>query len=411
MLDLEAVRAHFPALASGDVFMDNAGGSQILGSVVDRIRDFLLTSNVQLGATYPASVLAAERMAEAQARIAEFMNAARPDEIVFGPSSTQLLQTLARGLAPSLGPGDEIVVTRADHESNIGPWIALEAAGVTVRFWEFDATSGQLELPGLDQVLSPRTRLVAVTHVSNIFGGIVPVAEVAARAHAAGALIAVDGVAWAPHRAIDVRAWDVDFYVCSLYKVYGPHHAALYGRHDRLIDLANQYHYFISDRQVPYKLQPGNPNYELSYGSAGIADYLVELGQMTGAASGDSRRAHIETAFAAIAAHEAALCERLMGYLGSRRGVRVVGPGSADADTRVPTVSFTADGRDPAAVVRHMDTLGIGIRFGHFHARRLIDALGLARSNGVVRVSMVHYNTLTEVDRLVAGLDQALDAA
>lgn len=415
MLDLHFVRSRFPALAGDTVFMDNAGGSQILGAVVDRIRDYLLTSNVQLGASYGVSARASERLHGAQVAIAEFMNAERPEEVVFGPSTTMLVQSLARAMAPALLPGDEVIVSRADHESNIGPWVALEARGAVVRFWDVDRDAMSLDLITLERLLSPRTKLVAVTHSSNILGAAVPVAEVARLAHAHGAAVCVDGVAWAPHRAIDVRAWDVDYYVWSCYKVYGPHHAVLYGKHARLLELANQYHYFVGEDQVPYKLQPGNPNYELSYGAAGIADYVVELGErtLTGAVPTTSlatapRRAHLARAFESIAAHESTLAERLLACLRDRRGVRIIGPESSDPSVRVPTISFVVDGVDSETIVRHIDRLGIGIRFGHFHSKRLIDDLDLAGTNGVVRVSMVHYNTLEEVDRLVAGLDEAL---
>jgi selenocysteine lyase/cysteine desulfurase len=293
--------------------------------------------------------------------------------------------------------------------------VALGSSGAVVKYWDVDRDAMALDLAALERLLSTRTRLVAVTHSSNILGAAVPVAEVARLAHAHGAAVCVDGVAWAPHRAMDVRAWDVDYYVWSCYKVYGPHHAVLYGKHARLLELASQYHYFVGKDQVPYKLQPGNPNYELSYGAAGIADYLVELGERarTGAVPTTSlasapRRAHLARAFDAIAAHESALAERLLAFLRDRRGVRLIGPESSDPYARVPTISFVVDGVDSETIVRHIDGLGIGIRFGHFHSKRLIDDLDLAGTNGVVRVSMVHYNTLDEVDRLVAGLDEAL---
>ena len=410
-LDLAFARTQFPALSEAPdawVFLDNAGGSQILGSVVDCLRDYLLTSNVQIGASYALSELAAERLQQAQIAIAELVNAERPEEIVMGPSSTVLLQTLARALAPRLQPGDEIVVSRIDHESNIGPWIALESVGVTVRFWELNRETMSLELPDLERVMSPRTRLVVFTHVSNIFGAILPVQDIARFVHERGARVCVDGVAFAPHRAVDVRAWDVDYYVLSLYKVFGPHYAVLYGKYDRLLDLANLSHYFIPADRLPGKLQPGNPNYELCWGAAGIPDYLAELGARSGATAAASRRGQIDTAFDAIAVHEAALADRLLAFLRARRGVRVIGPEVSDAGTRVPTISFVVDGRDSRDIVTRIDPLKIGIRYGDFYSRRLIEDLGLAPSNGVVRVSMVHYNTPGEIDRLVAGLELAI---
>ena len=285
-LDLAFVRAQFPALASGFAFLDNAGGSQILDGVVDRIRDYLLTTNVQLGASYRVSQDASARLHEAQVRTAELLNAARPEEIVMGPTSTVLLQFLARAMAGQFAPGDEVVVSRADHESNIGPWVGLEAHGVVVKTWELNRDTGALELDDLERVMTPRTRLVAVTHASNIFGAIQPIAAISRFVHQRKARICVDGVAYAPHRAVDVTAWDVDYYALSFYKVYGPHHAVLYGKYDQLLALDNLYHYFVAKDRIPYKLQPGNPNYELSYGCIGIADYLAALGQRVGVPEG-----------------------------------------------------------------------------------------------------------------------------
>ena len=407
-LDLAFVRAQFPALEGDWVFLDNAGGSQILGRVVDRISDYLKTTNVQLGASYAISQRAGERQQEAQRRTAELVNAERPEEVVMGPTSTLLVQLLARAMARQFSPGDEVVVTRADHESNIGAWVRLQSIGVVPRFWELNPDTQTLELDDLGRVMSPRTRLVAFTHASNIFGTIHPVAEITRFVHERGAKVCVDGVAYAPHRAVDVRAWDVDYYVLSLYKVYGPHHALLYGKYAHLLELENLYHYFIANDRIPYKLQPGNPNYELSYGAIGIAEYLAELGARSGALPGASPRAQMESAFAAIADHEETLADRMLGYLATKRGVRVIGATTADKTVRVPTISFVVDDLDSETIVRHIDTLQIGIRFGDFHSRRLVEHLGLSRHHGAVRVSMVHYNTVEEIDRLIQGLDEVL---
>jgi cysteine desulfurase family protein (TIGR01976 family) len=330
-----------------------------------------------------------------------------------GPTSTQLVQVLARGMAHQFAPGDEVVVTRADHESNIGAWVGLEAVGVVPRFWEFDPITRRLELDGLEHVMSPRTKLVAFTHASNIFGTVHPVAEITRFVHERGAKVCVDGVAYAPHRLVDVAALDVDFYVLSLYKVYGPHHALLYGKYAHLLELAGQYHYFIPPDRIPYKLQPGNPNYELSWGSVGIVDYAEELGARdprAGAAlgAGVTPRARMEAAFDAIAMHEEVLAQRLLDYLATKPRVRVIGETTADRAVRVPTISFTVEGVMAPDVVRRIDPLGIGIRYGDFHSRRLVDHLGLQATGGVARVSMVHYNTLDEVDRLIAGLEPVI---
>lgn len=410
-LDLAFARSQFPALSDSSdawVYLDNAGGSQVLGTVADRIREYLLTSSVQLGASYGVSTLAAERLYAGQAAIAELVNASRPDEIVFGASSTVMIQTLARAITPRLSPGDEVVVSMMDHEANIGPWLALEASGVVVRRWNLNRETMTLEVDDLEQLMTARTRLVVCTQTSNIFGQLIPVADIAACAHRHGAQICVDGVAFAPHRLVDVRGWDVDYYVFSLYKVFGPHHAVLYGKYDRLLELANLSHHFVPRDKIPGKLQPGNPNYELSYGATAISDYLVALGERSGAAAGASRRGRMQTAFDAIADHEAALAERLLSWLRERADVRIIGPASSGKDVRVPTISFVVDGIDSETIVRAIDPMKIGIRFGDFYSRRLVEDLGLAAGKGVVRASFAHYNTIADADRLIAGLDQVL---
>lgn len=401
-LDVDYVRSRFPALADGFAYLDNAGGSLVLDTVADRVRDYLLTTSVQTGASYPQSRRAVERLREARGRIALLLNAARPEEIVLGPSTTVLFQFLARAMEGRLQPGDEIVVTDFDHESNIGPWRRLAERGVVIKTWSLDPATLTVDLEALDALMSERTRLVAVTHTSNILGTINPVAAIAARVHARGAEIAVDAVAYAPHRAVDVQAWDVDYYVFSFYKTYGPHFAVLYGKYDKLLELDGLYHYFYGKDNVPMKLEPGNTNYELAWGAAGLVDYVDTLGGGTG------DRAAIARAFDDVAAHEALLCERLLGYLRTRNDVRIVGLRTGDAASRVPTIAFKVDGREAGDIVRETDKDGLGIRFGDFHSRRLIEHLGLAERGGVVRVSMVHYNTLEEVDRLIASLDRAL---
>ncbi|MBK9241044.1 MAG: cysteine desulfurase-like protein [Acidobacteria bacterium] len=410
-LDLAFARSQFPALSDDEgswIYLDNAGGSQVLGPVADRVRDYLLTSSVQTGASYGVSALASERLYAGQLAVAELVNASRPEEIVFGPSSTVMIQTLARAITPALSPGDELVVSMIDHEANIGPWLALKAHGIVVRPWQLNRETMTLEVSDLELLMTPRTRLVVCTQTSNIFGQLIPIAAVTACAHRHGAVVCVDGVAFAPHRLVDVREWDVDYYVFSLYKVFGPHHAVLYGKYDRLLGLANLSHHFVPMDKIPGKLQPGNPNYELSYGATAIPEYLVALGERSGATAGASRRARMAAAFDAIADHESLLAERLLGWLRGRHDVRVIGPASSQRSVRVPTISFVVDGIDSERIVRAIDPLRIGIRFGDFYSRRLIEDLGLAAGHGVVRASFAHYNTVSDADRLIAGLEQAL---
>ena len=412
-LDLDFARSRFPALAGDWIYLDNAGGSQTLGAVADAVRDYLLTANVQHGASYEPSRRAVVAVAAGQAAAAELAGAADPGEILLGPSTTALMQNLARAMVAGgwLAPGDEVIVTEVDHEANIGPWRRLAEHGVVVREWRLDRDSLRLRAEELAPLLSRRTRLVAFSHCSNVLGGFHDVPALAALAHEAGARVVVDGVAFAPHRRVDVAALGADFYGFSLYKVYGPHLAALWGRRELLLSLGKLNHEFVADDDLPYKLQPGGSCYELAAALPPIVDYLAELGRRAGADAAAGRRVALETAFLAIAAHEEALATRLLGFLRSRRDVRVVGDAAPARDRRAPTVSFVAPGRDSEEIVRRVDDSRIGIRFGDFYARRLIEALGLAERQGVVRVSMVHYNSPEEIDRAILALERALDAA
>ncbi len=349
-LDMEFVRGQFPGLNNGWAFFDNAGGTQILRRVVDRMNDFLFNSNVQTGGSYEVSLKAAAALQQGREAMALLVNAARPEEIVFAASTTVALQNLARSMRSQLREGDEIIVTVSDHESNIGPWVGLQEAGVVIKTWNLDKKSLELDLDDLDALMSDRTRLVAVTHVSNILGTINPIADIARLVHKRGALICVDSVAYAPHRAIDVAAWDIDFLAFSLYKVFGPHFAVLYGKYDLLADLDSLYHYFYGKDKIPAKLEPGNASYELAYSSIGIVDYLAELGQRAGCSG--SVREQVEAAYEQITAHENQIAERLLSYLRERDDCRIIGIPDGDDPRRVPTISFIIEDQDPGEIAR-----------------------------------------------------------
>jgi cysteine desulfurase family protein (TIGR01976 family) len=411
-LNLDAIRAEFPALAGDTVFLDNAGGSQVLRRVADRVRDYLLSSSVQLGASYAASQAAGEKVLAARRAVAVLVNAKHDDEVVMGGATTALMfmltQALLAGREPGITPGDEIIVTESDHEANIGAWTRLQQAGAVVKVWAVDRDSLALELAELDRLLSTRTRWLAMTWASNILGTVNPVAEVAQRVHAAGGRVCIDAVAYAPHRLVDVQASGADVVVFSFYKVFGPHYAVMWVQRELLLSLPSLNHYFIGREVLPYKLQPGNVNYELSYGCIGIHDYLVDTGTALGAGLGTTctPRQHMQAAFDAFEAHENRLAEQLLQWLRGRRGVRIIGRPAADDGNRVPTISFVVAGQAPEAIVRHLDGFGIGIRHGDFYARRLIE--GLKLPGGVVRVSMAHYNTAAEIGRLIHHLDEVI---
>jgi len=408
-LHLDFVRQQFPALAGDWVFFDNAGGSQTLKAVCDRITAYLLTSDVQLGASYAVSQLASARVAAAAQGVATLINAADPSEVVMGGSTSLLLRILALSLGQTFAAGDEVIVTNADHEANIAGWMELQKRGVVVKIWPINPTTLCFDLADLEPLMTARTRLVAMTHASNVLGTINPIRAIADFVHAHGAMICVDGVAYAPHRLVDVQALDVDFYAFSFYKVYGPHYAVLYGKRAHLVKMPGFNHFFIDGEQTPYKFQPGNVNFELSYSLLGLCDYLRDLAlHQDAAAAGLSLRSQMQQAFEPISHHEAILGDRLLSFLAQKPKVRVLGHPTGDRTQRVPTISFVVDGVDSSLIPPQIDPHNIAIRYGDFYARRLIEDLDLAATNGVVRVSMVHYNTLDEVDRLIQVLDPIL---
>lgn len=405
-LDMAYVQSQFPGLTQDWVFCDNAGGSQIARPALDRMVEFLTHRNVQIGGSYAVSQAAAAALMAGRQAAATLVNAARPEEIVFGPSTTVLMGNLMQAMRRQFAPGDEVIVTMADHESNIGPWRRLEEFGVILKVWPLNAGTMDLQLADLAALMTDRTRLVCVTHVSNILGQVHPIADFARFVHDRGARICVDAVAYAPHRLIDVRAWDVDYYVFSLYKAYGPHGALMYGKHDLLAELDGLYHYFYGRDKVTAKLEPGNPSYEAAYATDGILSYLTDLARHHGATGDD--RTLLSAAFDLITLQEDALTERLLAWLSARNDCRIIGTAVNTDSSRVPTIAFKVDGVESGAIARAMDDHRIAIRFGDFHSRRLVEHLGEDADGGVLRVSMVHYNTVAQVDRLTAALAQIL---
>ncbi|KAI0326182.1 PLP-dependent transferase [Cubamyces sp. BRFM 1775] len=420
-LDIQAVRTAFPALASGFLYGDNAGGSQCLTDVVSRISDYLLNTNVQLGADYPVSVTSTNRVASGAEAARELFNAESVDEIAYGSSSTMIVENFSRAIEADVQPGEEIIIT-GEHESNAGPWKKLAARkGAVLKLWPATQLAQYpdnpyavgLQLDALAPLISSKTRIVAFTACSNILGSIVSVKDIisAARALAVerGARkieFCVDCVAYAPHRQIDVQDWDVEYCYFSFYKVYGPHASVLYARSTSLQhSLSSLAHHFLKVDAKPYKLQPGGPGYELVYGCTGVPPYLRSL----------TPEGTLKAAWTAIAQHEQSLLEPLLAYLRAKRerGVRIVGDEGAGLG-RVPTVSFVVVGeraiRSPD-VVKAFDAKGnVGIRYGHFYAYTLVDKLEpkLNVDDGVVRISLVHYNTVEEVKRLIDILDEVL---
>ena len=404
-LDLDFVRRQFPNLGNGWAYFENAGGSYLPQSVIKRMTDFMSESQVQPAALNPLSALSTERLDTARGLMARMINA-ETDEIVIGPSTTLNVYVLAQALRPLFRPGDEIIVTNQDHEANSGAWRRLAEFGIEVREWRIDPVTGELDPADLDRLLSERTRLVCFPQVSNIVGTVNPVAEITAKAHAAGAMVCVDAVAYAAHRLMDVKALDVDFYLFSLYKLYGPHVALLYGKRERILEAANQNHFFHEDN-ISAKLNPGGLNYEAVASLSGIVEYFEAVYQHHFEQPENDLHARLGRVFGLFAEQEQRLSEPFLAYLADKPGVRLIG-GGTPGDRRLPTFSFAVEGRRPAEVVEALGRERIAINHGHFYAHRCVEGLGVDPEEGLVRASMVHYNTGHEVDRLIQALDAVI---
>ncbi|MCA9291401.1 MAG: cysteine desulfurase-like protein [Phycisphaerales bacterium] len=404
-LDLDRVRACFPALDQPTIFFENAGGSQVPRVVADAMRDYMLSTYVQLNAPYEVSRRSTAVVNDAHAFINTIMNGHGIGHTILSSSSTTLCYMLADAYGRILAPGDEVVVADTAHEANRGPWLRLADRGIVLKHWHADPATGACTMDALDAVLTDRTRIVAFPQVSNLLGEIVDVPAITARVHAAGAKVVVDGVAYAPHRPIDVAAWGVDWYVYSTYKVYGPHMGALFGRDEAIDELPRPNHAFLPRDMVPYAFELGGANHEGCAGLLALGRYLSIVTGRDESAPAD--RATVVDAFERMGAAELPLQSRLMSYLSSRDDVRIVGPGHGEA-SRVATMSFRHATRSSRSIAESVCARGVAIRFGHMYAYALCRRMGIDTSDGVVRVSLAHYNTMDEMDRLIAVLDEVM---
>lgn len=407
-LDVEFCRAQFPEMGNGWAYMDNAGGSYVPRSVVDRMVAFLTESKNQPWRHTEPGRLSGERMDAAHAAIAEMINA-DPGEIILGPSTTANTYTLAQALRPMLQPGDEIVVSQQDHEANRGAWLRLAEFGVTIVEWPIDPVTGLLDTAVLQGLLTARTRLVCVTHASNVVAAINPVAEIARMAHGVGAMVVVDGVAYAGHALVDVKALGADFYLFSLYKVYGPHQGVLYASAGALKHTRNQRHFFYDGNFTATRLHPAGNQYELVAASRGVADYFDAVYAHHFRDNEPSLHERAKKVFALFGEQEDALGTALIDGLRALPGVRVLGPQTGDRTVRMPTVAFHVPGRSSKAIAQALAASKCVVAYGHFYAPRCVAALGITDvDDGVVRISLLHYNTLAEVQTVLAGLRDVL---
>lgn len=405
-LDSDRVRARFPALTSGAVFFDNPGGTQVPDRVVDRMVDYLVRTNANHGGAFATSQESDAVIDQTRAALAALLGAARPEEIVFGPNMTTLAFGLSRALEAEVEAGDEIVVTRLDHDANITPWVRMAARrGARVRWVDFDPEDGTLRLEQLEQALGPRTRLVACGYASNALGTVNPVAEIAALARQAGALSFIDAVQYAPHGPIDVQALGCDFLAVSAYKFFGPHMGVLYGRHT-LLERLQPDRVRPAPSQAPGKFETGTGNHEGIAGTLGALEYLAWVGETFGGAASDAGwRARLTRGLEAIRAHEAGLSRAVLERLQGIPGLRLWGPAEAEAvGRRVPTFGFTLEGHTPRAVAEALGREGLYLWDGNFYALAVTERLELEPSGGLVRAGLVHYNTVQEIDRLEQAL-------
>ncbi|MBL8964237.1 MAG: aminotransferase class V-fold PLP-dependent enzyme [Phycisphaeraceae bacterium] len=422
MTDIHAIRSCFPSLSTGTVFLDNAGGSQVPVGVADAARECLLHGNAQVGGSYGPSLASAGTIRAAHAFVARMSNAASDELAIIGPSNSALSRLLAGAYADT-GPRDgrdHLVVCLHGHESNIGPWLALEKRGWTVVPWTDLPVAGEAYARSVTPHLGPRVRLVVFPHVSNILGSVTDARLIADLAHRAGARVVVDGVAFAPHRAVDVRALGADWYGWSTYKVYGPHASVLVGTRDAMVEVVGPNHYFIPDSAWPKKFEIGGVPQESCAAIVGLGGYLRFLADGALAPAGGVKpnsvawgdapidRETITRAFDVMAAMERPLQRRLIEGMRAVPGLRILGP-QDDGRDRVPTVSAVIEGRSSRAVATAANALGLGMRHGHFYSHRLVRALlpGGDPEDGVLRISLVHYNTPDEVDAAVTFLDRA----
>jgi len=404
-IDLAALRREFPALSltrdgAPVVYLDNPAGTQVSRRVIDRVRDYWTTMNANHGGLFLTSERSDAMVERARQAAAAFLNAS-VDEVVFGANMTTLTFAVSRAIGRQFRSGDEIVVTRLEHDANVAPWLALESLDVTVRFADIRTEDCTLDLEDLERQVNPRTRLVAVTYASNAVGTIPHVKAVSAIAHRVGALVWVDAVHYAPHGPIDVRDLDCDFLVCSGYKFFGPHVSILYGRRELLQRLA-PFKVRPAPDEGPGRWETGTPNFEGIAALLGAFEYFAWLG-------GDARpeRSAFLKALAWIQSHERALATRLIAGLAEIRGVRIYGiTDPAHFAQRAPTVSLTWEPHRPEDLARWLGAHGVFTWHGDHYARVLIERLGLAGRGGTLRIGIAHYNTASEIDQaleLLAG--------
>jgi cysteine desulfurase family protein (TIGR01976 family) len=427
VLDLAWVRSQFPSLSQTvnghpAAFLDGPGGTQVPQRVIDAIANYLRRDNANTGGAYATSRRTDAMIAEARSAMADFLHCGA-DEVVFGPNMTTLTYAMSRAVGRDLGPGDEIVVTRLDHDADVSPWLALEEKGVTVRWVEIHDEDCTLDMADLASKVNSKTKLIAAGYASNAVGTINPVKEIVRLAHAAGALSYIDAVHYGPHGLIDVKALDCDFLACSTYKFFGPHMGVLFGKREYL-KLLRPYKVRPNTNAIPNCWEWGTLNHECIAGITACVGYLADLGRHH-EAGGDrrparpssearpeattTRRAAIQAAYEAIHEHESALLKRIIAGLQEIPGLKIYGIADpARFHERCATLAIRIANHTPLELATKLGDRGIFTWDGNYYALSLTEHLDVEKSGGFLRIGLVHYNTADEVDRLVAALHEIL---
>jgi cysteine desulfurase family protein (TIGR01976 family) len=405
--DVESARARFPALqqklgGSQVVYLDGPGGTQVPQSVIDAISSALSQGISNLGGAFLTSSRAEDMVLESRKAMADFLGASRPEEIVFGQNMTSLNFALSRALCDQWGEGDEIVLTRIDHDANISPWTRAAASrGIKIRWIPFRRSNGTLDLTDLGAIINEKTKLVAVTYASNALGSISPLPEIIAAARKVGALVSVDAVHYGPHRFIDVQALDCDFLLCSAYKFFGPHIGIMYGKYEHL-DSFPSFKLRPAYDQPPEKWETGTQSIECLCGVQAAVDYIASYSDRD---TSVSRREHIMSGMAILAAYEKELGAYFLKEALLIEGLTIYGVSDVNQlDIRTPTFALDVASKSAAEVELAMGERGIFVWSGHYYAMTVMEDLGLLESGGLVRVGFVHYNTREEADRVLEAL-------
>lgn len=406
--DVNLVRQQFPSLDRPAIFLDNPAGTQISKPSLERINRYLLECNANHEGMFETSRKSDEVLHEAHVAMADFLNASRPEEIIFGNNMTTLTLHISRSFARNLQAGDNILVTRLDHDANIAPWMLVaEDKGCNLLWVDIDVEDGTLDLDDFARALEKKPKIAAFGYASNLLGTVNPVKKLTKMAKDAGALVYIDAVQYAPHGPIDVQDIGCDFLVCSSYKFFGPHAGALYGRYDLLNEL-KAYKVRPASDELPYKFETGTQNHEGIAGVLGALEYLEWLGKQFGAdhasaweeAGFSGRKLELKKGMSAMRAYESELSRALIGFIESVPRTRIYGITDLNRlDERVPTVSFTLEGKHPEEVADAIGKENIYVWNGHNYALAVVERLGLLESGGMIRVGPVHYNTLDELEK------------